>query len=91
MRTDPGELRSKHAARFLGASATVRETYGPALQGGEEQALLDQAMAATRSILGEQDYEAAQTEGRSFSFGRTIELALALATDIQAVDPVRPT
>jgi membrane associated rhomboid family serine protease len=56
----------------------MRETYGSAIH-GDEQSLLDQAVAATRSILGEQAYDVAQTEGRSLSFGHTIELALALA------------
>ena len=46
--------------------------------------MLDQAVAATRSTLGEQVYDAAQTEGRSLSFDHAIELALALAAEIQA-------
>ena len=43
-------------------------------------------MAATRSALGEQVYEAAHAEGRSLSYDRAIELALALAAEIQAAD-----
>ena len=63
----------------------MRETYGPAIH-GDEQPLLDQAVAATRSSLGEQAYDVAQSEGRSLSFGCAIELALALAAEIQAAD-----
>ena len=77
--------RSTRAAWLLGASATMRENYGPAIH-GDEQPLLDQAVAATRSSLGEQAYDVAQSEGRSLSFGRAIELALALAAEIQAAD-----
>ena len=72
-------------ARLLGASATVREAYEAALQ-SEEEALLVQAVAATRAALGEQVYEAAQAEGRSLPFDRAVELALALAAEIQAAD-----
>jgi predicted ATPase/transcriptional regulator with XRE-family HTH domain len=77
--------RSTRAAWLLGASATMRETYGGAIH-GDEQPLLDQAVAAIRSILGEEAYDVAQAEGRSLSFGRAIELTLALAAEIQTAD-----
>jgi len=41
--------------------------------------------------LGEQAYDAAHTEGQTFSFDRTIELALALAAEIQAAETRYPT
>jgi tetratricopeptide (TPR) repeat protein len=85
MKMDPPGPRSTRAAWLLGASATIRETYGSIRQ-PFVQALLDQAVAATRSALGEPAYEAAQTEGRSLSFDRAIELALVLAAEIQAAD-----
>jgi hypothetical protein len=75
--------QATRAACLLGASATMRETYGTASY-RDEQPLLDQAVAATRSILGEQAYDVAQAEGRSLAVGRAIELALALAAEIQA-------
>jgi len=82
MKMDPPGPRSTRAAWLLGASATMRETYGPATR-PDEQPLLDQAVTATRASLGEQVYDAAQTEGRLLSFHRAIELALALAAEIQ--------
>jgi hypothetical protein len=85
MKMDPPGSRSTREAWLLGASAAIRETYGPVTQ-GEEQALLDQAVAATRSALGEPVYEAAYAEGLALSYDRAIELALALAEEVQAAD-----
>jgi hypothetical protein len=85
MTMDLAGPRSTREAWLLGASATIRETYGTTSH-GDEQTVLDQAVAATRSALGAQVYDAAQTEGRSLSFDRAIELALALAAEIQTAN-----
>ena len=85
MAIDPSAERSTGAARLLGASATMRETYGPASM-REEQELCDQAQAATIAKLAEHAYDAAQAEGRSLSFDRATELALTLAAELQATD-----
>jgi predicted ATPase/class 3 adenylate cyclase len=85
MKMDPLGPRTTREAWLLGASAMIRETYGT-LSNTDEQTLFDQAVAATRSTLGAQVYDAAQTEGRSLSFDRAIELALTIAADLQAAD-----
>jgi tetratricopeptide (TPR) repeat protein len=87
MKMDSSEPRSMRDAWLLGASATIRETYGTP-NNADEQTLFDEAVATTRSALGEQVYEAAQAKGRSLPFDRAIELALALAADIQPAQRV---
>jgi hypothetical protein len=84
----PSDARSTLAAWLLGASATIRETYGmPRRTGyGDEEALLDQGVAATRARLSDQVYDAAYAEGQALSHDRAVELALALAMEIQATD-----
>jgi hypothetical protein len=72
--------QGERAARLLGAAAALRETLG-APQPPQEQAEVEQAVAATRAALGEDAWAAA------FAAGRALSLEQALAEALERVVP----
>ena len=74
-------LRSpERAARFCGMAAALRETMGTA-RPLAEQAPHEQAVAAIRRALGEQEFAAALAAGRVLPLEQAIDEALAVADE----------
>jgi non-specific serine/threonine protein kinase len=74
-------LRSpERAARFCGMAAALRETMGTA-RPLAEQAPHEQAVAAIRRALGEQEFAAALAAGRALPLEQAIDEALAVADE----------
>ena len=64
-------------ARLLGATEAMRERSGLRLRGAQNQATLEQAIAAARATLGEAAFTAAWSAGRSLQPGQAVAEALA--------------
>jgi tetratricopeptide (TPR) repeat protein len=67
--------KAQRAARLWGAAQALREAIGSPLS-PNERAEYDQRLAETRSMLGEEAFAAACSEGRSLSMEQAIVVAL---------------
>lgn len=63
---------AERAARLLGAAGVQRDRLGLRYRVKEDQAALEQAIAAARATLGDQAFATAWTAGRTFSPGQAV-------------------
>jgi non-specific serine/threonine protein kinase len=67
--------QAQRAARLWGAAQALREEMGAPLP-SDELAMLEPHLAAARSLLGTEAWEAARTEGRAMASEQAVEYAL---------------
>ena len=68
--------QAERGARLLGAAEAQRERIGLRFRVREDQAALEQAVAAARAALGEDAFAAAWAAGRTLSPGQAVAEAL---------------
>jgi non-specific serine/threonine protein kinase len=69
------EGQAERAARLFGASASIHEALGRAIDPGD-RADFEDFQAATRAALSTQDFTAAWSEGQAMSLGQAVAYAL---------------
>ena len=76
------------AARLFAAAATWRAAHGTPVPPADRGAL-DRDLAAARSLLGEERFEAAQAEGRAMGFAEAVAAATTVSAAVMDASPVR--